>query len=428
MKSESSAFGGKKRLAGEARVQSSSEEWLYALATRIPKLPTMLEDDHFGSRMEHVLVRFCAIVGQRSSEWLRLVASIRDDELVHVALKTLVYGLDSTTSDSARRRRCTEILPSIRKRLSTSSALQTQNTVHLIMLLSYQELLVWNNAKAWMMHISGMSAIVHKLGPHAFKGHLGRRTLQQIRLFTVSAMRARSPDLCLRLTNTRQIPLNIFLRRTLFLEAPKWHKVPWSDGGTRDLLDHVLDTLTFFPGLFELTDRVRIDPSLEERLYDGVTRTVDALNKWRLEWLPKSMSPLLLEHSNLEDCVETLSNGSLVDPITARAVVLHLSTWLFLARLNVMYTAMLPWSVNYIVRSILRICEEYSYHQQGMGVLPWTTAIRVALFTDLGDNEELKSWCRDLCVRLETRYDVRLLSDIIAALPGPDEVLTFDDG
>jgi hypothetical protein len=188
--SERSTLHRQKRLAIERKSQYFSEERLYTLATRMPMSPTMLEDEHFGNRMEHVLVRFCAIAGQRSSEWLRLVANIHDDELIHVAFKALIYGLDTAIPNSARRGRCTAILPAIRKRLSSSSAVQSQNTIHLIMLLSYQELLVWNNAKAWMMHISGMSAFVQRLGPHAFKGHLGRRTLQQVRLFTVSVMRS----------------------------------------------------------------------------------------------------------------------------------------------------------------------------------------------------------------------------------------------
>jgi hypothetical protein len=58
--------------------------------------------------------------------------------------------------------------------------------IHLIFLLSYEELLVWNNAEAWMMHISDLSAIVEKLGPRAFKGDLERKTLQQTRLVLVS--------------------------------------------------------------------------------------------------------------------------------------------------------------------------------------------------------------------------------------------------
>jgi hypothetical protein len=146
----------------------------------------MLEDEHFGYRMEHVLARFHAIAGERNLEWLRSVATIRDDQLVHIAFKALICGLDSTNTDAARRRRCAEILPAIRQRLSSSNAVKSQNMIHLIFLLSYQELLVWNNAKVWMMHISGLSAIVRNLGPHAFKGPLERKTLQQIRLFTVS--------------------------------------------------------------------------------------------------------------------------------------------------------------------------------------------------------------------------------------------------
>ena len=159
----------------------------------IPKSPPLPESELFGSQMEHVLVRFYAIAGQRGLDWLRSVASIRDDKLVHIAFKALICGLDSTTTNLVRRRRCAEILPAIRERLASSNAVQSQNMIHLIFLLSYQELLVWNNAKAWMMHISGLSAIVEKLGPHAFKGDLERKTLQQTRLFLVSCEQRHDP-------------------------------------------------------------------------------------------------------------------------------------------------------------------------------------------------------------------------------------------
>lgn len=146
----------------------------------------MLEDERFGRQMDHVLVRFDGLVGHRGLDWIRSVASVRDDELVQVALKALICGLDSTTTDLVRRRRCADILPAIRKRLSSSDAMQSHNMIHLIFLMSYQELLVWNNAKAWMTHISGLSAVAQDLGPHAFNGESERRTFQQVRLFTVS--------------------------------------------------------------------------------------------------------------------------------------------------------------------------------------------------------------------------------------------------
>lgn len=204
--------------------------------------------------------------------------------------------------------------------------------------------------------------------------------------------------------------------------------MPWSDGATKDLLDHVLDTLTFIPGLLGQSDRVRAGLDTMQQLDDGVTRVVEALNVWHLERLPQHMAPLLSGPTDLKRLVQELSDGTLVDSIIAQATVLHLSTWLFLPRIDPVYTAMLPWSVSDIVRSMLSICEEYSYHQQGMGVLPWTTAIRVALFTDLGNDDKMKSWGRGLCVRLESRYSVRMLSDIIASLPGAnDKVLKFDD-
>jgi hypothetical protein len=228
-------------------------------------------------------------------------------------------------------------------------------------------------------------------------------------------------------SDASQIPLNIFLRRNSFLETPKWQKVPWSDGATKDLLDHVLDTLAFIPGLLGQSDRVRTGSDTKQNMDESVSHVTGALNAWRLRRLPQHVSQLLPEPFDLEDIVVSMSNGVLVDPVVAQSVVLHFSTWLFLTRLDPLYTELLPWSVNYLVRSILSICEEYSYRQERMGVLPWTTAIRVALFTNLGDDEGMKALGRDLCVRLETRYSVRLLSDIIASLPGRDETLKFED-
>ena len=90
----------------------------------------MLEDEHFGNRMEHVLVRFHAIAGQRGLEWLRSVASVRDDELVHVAFKAFICGLDTTNTDNARRQ-CAEMLPAIRKRIDSSNAVQSPNMIHM---------------------------------------------------------------------------------------------------------------------------------------------------------------------------------------------------------------------------------------------------------------------------------------------------------
>jgi len=156
------------------------------IAPPLPRSPTMLQDELFGRQMAHVMVRFHAIAGTQSSDWLSLVSTVRDDELVHNAFKALICGLDSTTTASVRRHRCAEILPAIRQRLSSSDATRCMNMIHLVFLLSYQELLVWNNPKAWMMHIWGLSTIVQTLGPHAFKGVLELRTLRLIRLFNVS--------------------------------------------------------------------------------------------------------------------------------------------------------------------------------------------------------------------------------------------------
>ena len=157
-------------------------------APPIPRAPSMLQDELFGRQMNHVLVRFHAIAGTQSSDWLNLVSTVRDDDLVHNAFKALICGLDSTSTASVRRHRCAEILPAIRQRLASSDATRCLNMIHLVFLLSYQELLVWNNPKAWMMHIWGLSTVVQSLGPHAFKIVLELRTYRLIRLFNVSSV------------------------------------------------------------------------------------------------------------------------------------------------------------------------------------------------------------------------------------------------
>jgi hypothetical protein len=168
-----------------------NEKDVYSLAAPpLPPPPSMLQDELFGRQMDHVLVRFHAIAGSQNLEWLTLVATVRDDELVHSAFKDLICGLDSTTTLTARRNRCAETLPAIRQRLASPGATHSLNMIHLIFFLSYQELLVWHNPKAWLMHIWGLSTIVQTLGHHAFRGILELRTLKQIRMFNVSDLQS----------------------------------------------------------------------------------------------------------------------------------------------------------------------------------------------------------------------------------------------
>jgi hypothetical protein len=196
-------------------------------------------------------------------------------------------------------------------------------------------------------------------------------------------------------------------------------------------MDHAVDTLVFIPGLLAETDRVRVEGATTKRLHAGVSRVVDALNMWRLQRLQQQhriTSPGNTS-TTLENVVQDLSDGSLVDASIAQAVVLHLSTWLLLTRLEPIYTTSLPWSITYLTESILDIAEEFSYRQSATGVLPWTFAIRVALFTHLQDQDQepTRARGRNLCVRVEARYSTRMLSDIIASLPGTDEKLKFDE-
>jgi hypothetical protein len=389
----------------------------------------MLQDELFGRQFNHVLVRFHAIAGAQSSDWLRLVSTVRDDELVHSAFKALICGIDSTTKASVRRHRCAEILPAIRKRLASPDATRCLNMIHLVFLLSYQELLVWNNPKAWMMHIWGLSTIVQNLGPHAFKSPLELRTYRLIRLYDVSAL----PTSCnscwdsFGVLTQDQVPLNLFLRRRSFLEGPEWLHVPWSDGGTKDLQEHTVDILVFIPGLLREADRVRGEGASIKRLHAGVSRVRDTLNILRYQRLPQHCVLLPGKPVTLENVVQELRDGTLVDAFIAQAVVLYLSTWLLLTRLEPIYTASLPWPMEYLTKSILDICEEYAYRQSWSGVLPWTFALRVAFFTKLEDGDATRARGRSLCVRVESRYSVRLLSDILASLPGQDEILKFDE-
>jgi hypothetical protein len=224
-----------------------------------------------------------------------------------------------------------------------------------------------------------------------------------------------------------QVPLNVFLRRRSFLEGSEWLHVPWSDGGSKDLQDHIVDIMVFLPGLLGETDRIRVEGATTKRLHAGVSRVVDALNIWRYQRLSQHcvLSPNKPIH--LENVVQEFSDGILANASIAQAVVLYLATWLLLTRLEPVYTVPLPWSIEYLTKSILDICEEYSYRQSSSGVLPWTFALRVALFTKLQDGDTTRARGRSLCVRMESRCSVRLLSDIIASLPGQDEVLKFDE-
>jgi hypothetical protein len=87
----------------------------------------MLQNDLFGCQIDHVLVRCHAIAGSQNLEWLNLVTTVRDDELVHSAFKALLCGLDSTTTPAARRHHCAEILPAIRQRLMSPGATCSQD-------------------------------------------------------------------------------------------------------------------------------------------------------------------------------------------------------------------------------------------------------------------------------------------------------------
>jgi hypothetical protein len=222
--------------------------------------------------------------------------------------------------------------------------------------------------------------------------------------------------------------LNLFLRRRSFLESPEWLEVPWDYGQAKDLLDLAVDSMVFIPGLMAESDRVRVEGATMKRLHIGVSRLKEALDLWRFRSLVQHCISWHNRPVDMECIIQELSDGILVDALIAQAVVIYLATCLLLTRLEPVYSASLPWPAEYIAESILDICEEYSYRQSANGVLPWTTAIRVALFTPLKNGDAIKSRGRNLCVRVEAQYSVRMLSDIIASLPGSSEApLKFAD-
>jgi hypothetical protein len=147
--------------------------------------------------------------------------------------------------------------------------------VHLVFLISYQELLAWNSPKAWMMHIWGLRTIVQTLGPDAFRGVLELRTLRQVRLFNVSryANLSWSP-----VADIQQVALSLFLHRRSFFETAQWLHVPWSGGVTKDLLDHAVDNIVCVPGSLAEYDRIRNEGATTKHLHREVTRMINALN------------------------------------------------------------------------------------------------------------------------------------------------------
>lgn len=148
--------------------------------------PVFSNDEKFGRHLHFVLPRFRAIAGEDGIAWLTAVAQIKEDVLLHEALKALVIGLDSTSKHSAQRRYCADVLSSTRLHLSHYSTQATHSTVMLTFLLSFHELLVWNNAKSWMMHLWGMSQFVRAMGPQAFTSPLTLMTFRWFRHFSVS--------------------------------------------------------------------------------------------------------------------------------------------------------------------------------------------------------------------------------------------------
>ncbi|KAM0716676.1 hypothetical protein Q7P37_008121 [Cladosporium fusiforme] len=365
--------------------------------------PRLSGDELFGRQLHFVLPRFKAIAGAEGLDWLTRVSKRKDNVLLQGALKALISGLDTTSKITTTRRRCTEVLPSARLWLSDPASRKSHDTVLLLFLLSFHELLVWSNAKAWMMHVWGLSEIMRAQGPRNFTAPFALKTFCWFRHFAVA--------------------LDILLRRRSYLEDADWMFEPWAEQGEKNMVDHAVDILVCVPGLIEKADLVLAGRESPMTLHTKASDLITGLHAWKSLHLDSYVLSNYSDITDFDELVGLIVDGKLVDAFLARAIVLHLSTWLLLTRFKM--EAYLPWRAEEIVDNVLDICEEYSYHQAGAGIMPWTFAIRVALFTDLPRPPLSRG--HELCTRLERHYSLNMMSDIIASLPGLNTKMRFDD-
>jgi hypothetical protein len=218
--------------------------------------------------------------------------------------------------------------------------------------------------------------------------------------------------------------LDILLRRRSFLEHPDWLSVPWVEEGHKDLVDYAVDILVHVPGLIEKFDRIPAGTDAQRMLQADAEGLARDLYAWRQYRIDEYCLTRYNSTPTFGSLVQRVADGTVVDNFLARALTLHLSTWLLFTRVG--QSALLPCAEDDIVDTILSICEEYSCRQQGHGVMPWTFAIRVALFTSLSGPSTPRG--RDLCARLEDRFSTNMLSDIIASLPGLHTKMSFCTG
>lgn len=198
---------------------------------------------------------------------------------------------------------------------------------------------------------------------------------------------------------------------------------PWSEDGEKNLIDRAVDILVYVPGLIEKADLVMVGTESPNVLQSEAARLVGELWAWRTRYL----NPYCRSHYGkilkFDALARSIANGTFVDAFLARAIVLHLTTWLLLTRFRP--GEQLLWPVGELVDTVLDICDEYAYRQDDAGMLPWTFSIRVALFTATDDASKRRG--RELCNRLETRYSLHMLSDIIESLPGLNTKMQIHD-
>ena len=100
----------------------------------------------------------------------------------------LAIGLCLPGPELAYRRWYKNILARFQDRLSNHQGFDLMNTLAVTIVLSYHELVVCNNPKAWVMHLNGMGRIIQMLGPVAFTSRPALHAFKWYRRFGVSVL------------------------------------------------------------------------------------------------------------------------------------------------------------------------------------------------------------------------------------------------
>lgn len=140
------------------------------------------------------MTRFTSLIGLEGTTWItQLEFHNSDDALFQRIFDSFIIGLCSRPGPAFDEKytlgkEYAKILPLFQERLCHIHEVQQTTTLAITFLLSFYELFVWNDAKAWMMHLDGMMKIVKLRGPHAFKAGIDCMTFKWFRQFAVGSI------------------------------------------------------------------------------------------------------------------------------------------------------------------------------------------------------------------------------------------------